>query len=199
LSAEAVAADQDAIGRLRPYATATLQHIALLKRKQERLRAAQIDAERQFLHSVAAAWAAGDLDTAGLAEALRAYRAVAAPGFMGHWDAALPVSAAKLLTWPDSAPNGPAGSWEGTYPIGVRDPAPRRNICVVYVLFDAANQPCYVGSTSTFRDRLARHQRDGKLFVRWTAYPCKDREAAYQLEVRLLEQHKPYLNKKRGR
>lgn len=178
---------------------ATLQHIALLKRKQERLHEAQISAEEQVLHVIAAEYAAGDLDIAGLAEAFHAYRSVAAPGFKNRWNAAIPITAAKVLArakW--SLPNGPAGSWEGVYPIG-DGPAPGCNTCVVYVLFDATNRPCCVGSTDAFRDRLAHHRRDGKQFARWAAYPCINREAAYQLEERLLAEHQPYLNKKRSR
>lgn len=181
-----------------PYSAATLQHIGLLRRKQERLLETQIAAEEQFLHSVAAAHAAGELDTHGLAEAYQEYRLAAAAGFQKRWDAAIPVSAATLREWPSAVPNGPSGSWEGTYPIN-GGPAPRPGVCVVYVLFDLANQPCYVGSTSGFRVRLGDHRRDGKSFVRWTAFPCTDREAAYQLEDRLLAEHQPYLNKKRGR
>lgn len=181
-----------------PYSAATLQHIGLLGRKQEHLLETQIAAERQFLHSVAAAYAAGELDMGGLAEAFQEYRVVAATGFRKRWDAALPVSAATLMAQPTGAPNGPAGSWEGTYPIN-GGPAPRPGVSVFYVLFDAANQPCYVGSTNAFRVRLGNHRRDGKTFVRWTAFPCPDREAAYQLEERLLAEYQPYLNRKRSR
>jgi predicted GIY-YIG superfamily endonuclease len=68
----------------------------------------------------------------------------------------------------------------------------------VYVLFDAAGEPCYIGSTQNFRER-ARVHRTGIAYERWVAYPCTDREAAYELETRLLKEHKPYRNKKRGR
>lgn len=67
------------------------------------------------------------------------------------------------------------------------------------MLFDEANVPCYVGSTKRLSDRLRQHKKDGKPFVRWQAHPCRDRDHAYELEVRLLEQHLPYLNKKASR
>lgn len=194
MTLQAVGEDSDA-ARPQPYPTATLQHIGLLKRKQERLLAAQLDAEAQFLHSVAAAYAAGELDMGALADAYQEYRAVAGTGFRTRWNDAVPVSAATLREWPSAAPNGPAGSWEGTYPIE-GGPAPRHGVCVAYVLFDDANEPCYVGSTSNFRNRLGNHRRDGKAFVRWAAFPCTDRTAAYALEDRLLKEHKPYLNKR---
>lgn len=178
---------------------ATLQHIALLNRKRDHLYAAQIAAEEQVLHSIASDYAAGTLDFAGLAEAYRAYRQVAAPGFKNRWNAAIPVSAEKLLAWSQwNAPNGPAGSWEGTYPLD-GGPIPPRHTDVVYVLFDAANQPCYVGSTCLFSERMTQHRRAGKEFIRWVAYPCDGREAAYLLEERLLSEHQPYLNKRKGR
>ncbi len=197
MTLQAVGEDWDA-ARPEPYPAATLQHIGLLKRKQERLLAAQHEAEGQFLHAVAAAYAAGELDMAVLADAYQEYRAVAATGFRNRWNDAISVSAATIREWPSAAPNGPAGSWEGTYPID-GGPAPRHGVCVAYVLFDDANEPCYVGSTSNFRNRLGNHRRDGKVFVRWAAFPSVSREAAYELEDQLLAEHLPYLNKRRGR
>jgi hypothetical protein len=57
--------------------------------------------------------------------------------------------------------------------------------------------PCYVGSTEQFSVRLGQHTE--KPWESWLAYPCDSREAAYVLEVKLLTEHKPYLNRKVGR
>ncbi|MBL1120211.1 GIY-YIG nuclease family protein [Streptomyces sp. 110] len=70
---------------------------------------------------------------------------------------------------------------------------------VVYALFDARNDPCYLGSTDQFRTRIGKHVKDGKVFTSWQAYPCPDREAAYVLEDRLLKERLPSLNKKASR
>ncbi len=145
---------------------ATLQHIALLAAKRQRLLAAQIKAEEQFAHAVAREWGSGELTK--------------------NWR-------------PWHSPNGPAGSWFGECPLNDGEPLPPKWTCVVYVLFDHENVPCYVGSTNQFRQRVKRHAYDGKRFVRWVAYPCADREAAFDLEVKLLAEHKPYLNVKAGR
>jgi hypothetical protein len=45
---------------------ATLQHLELLKRKEDRLRAARVDAEAQLIHTLAGAYAAGLIDIADL-------------------------------------------------------------------------------------------------------------------------------------
>jgi len=103
------------------------------------------------------------------------------------------------------------GYWSGVADLKPDAPRPRDGQAVVYVLFDDRNVPCYVGSTGKFKSRIDTHFRnaagyrrsrgggEGKDFARWVAYPCADREAAYQLEDRLLKEHKPYLNKKASR
>lgn len=175
----------------------TLQHLAFLKRKEEQLHTARLDAEAQLLHALAGAYAAGDVGAVELSAAYEDYRRVCAPGFRNRWDSALPISAARMKWALRDQPNGPHGSWFGTDPLG-DGVAPRAGQCVVYVLFDASNTPCYVGSSEDFRHRLMNHRRD-KEFVRWVAYPCQDRARAYELEDRLLKEHKPYLNKRAGR
>lgn len=176
---------------------ATLAHMVLLKRKQARLREVHLDAEIQVLTAISAAYAGGDMSVWDLADLHTDFAAAAAPGYRKRWNAAIPVSAELLTRRSKNRPNGPHGSWQGTFPI-TDPPAPSAGMDVVYVLYDHANVPCYVGSTDNFRVRLARHGRD-KRFATWTAFPCPDREAAYQLEERLLAEHMPYLNKKRGR
>lgn len=102
------------------------------------------------------------------------------------------------------------GYWSGVANLDMHAHRPPDGQAVVYVLFDDQNVPCYVGSTEKFKTRIDTHYRNGpggnrsrpergKEFERWVAYPCPDREAAYQLENRLLKEHKPYLNRKASR
>lgn len=184
-------------------AHATLQHIENLHARAQKLEALRLEAEDQFLHRVGMAWRAGELSRSDLAEIQDRYQQLALVGRSKRWDAAIPVG------WGDLSydarmgrvhePNGPEGTWVGSWPEAAADRMPRNRTPVVYVLFDAANEPIYVGSTGTLRARLKRHAKDGKPFVAWQAYRAADREAAYQLEVRLLKERMPPMNKKAGR
>lgn len=188
---------------------ATLQHIEAVHDRQERLLAARIEAENQMLHRIGSMHRCGEISDDQLHELWHQYRALGIDGRSKRWDANI------VITWRAMqrrlneaqrderharifAPNGPEGTWVGAWPRSSDDPAPRSGQAVVYVLFDEENTPCYVGSTSYFRARLSAHAKD-KIFARWQAYPCENRELAYQLEVRLLAQHKPRLNQKVGR
>jgi predicted GIY-YIG superfamily endonuclease len=186
-----------------PY-EATLQHIGLIARKRERLLAAQLDAERQLLHRAASDYVAGHLSLADLWELNQRYRAsinyismAGRPAPATLWNASMPITHGSLPHVVRNLPNED-GYWSGEHPGKPDDPRPMYGQSVVYVLFDDANAPCYVGSTEKLSPRLTAHSRDKK-FSRWVAYPCADREAAYQLEDRLLKEHKPYLNRKAGR
>lgn len=187
---------------------AALQHIEMLKDKQEHLLRRQIEAEEQLLYRVSQLHASGQLGETELAVTYRSVARVAAPGLKKRWDASIPVPAARVQylsrdteTLRRHAPNMPDGTWRGTWPIPDDQTAavPVAGTCVVYVLYDARNDPCYVGSTQHLKTRLKRHAADGKSFLSWSAFRCDDREAAYQLEEKLLAEHKPYLNKKRYR
>ena len=189
-----------------PSLDATHQHIALLRRKQEQLRACQIEAEEQYLHRVGQLYADGQISEAELAFTYQAYAGIALTGFMKRWDAALAIPAARMQyvirhldTLERHAPNMADGTWQGAWPLDAGDRLPAYETCVVYVLYDATNEPCYVGSTQNLSARLKAHYKDGKPLVRWSAFPCADREAAYQLEEKLLAEYQPYLNKKRYR
>lgn len=195
----------------------TLFHIGLIRSKLARLTEVQVDAERQVLHRVGRDFAAGTLSLEDLLDFYRGYRDlvcpagddgkrvyITRPGFSDLWNETIPVHSSKIANavrndWMRKryAPNE-NGTWSGEFPLGLRDQRPPAGQCVVYVLFDDANVPCYVGSTSGFKGRLDGHGRE-KSFARWVAHPCEDREAAYQMEERLLREHKPYLNKKAGR
>lgn len=199
---EAVISDLIARARL----DATYQHISLLRRKQDLLRTSQIAAEEQFLCRLGQLYSARQISEVELAFMYRAYAEFAVPGFLRRWEANIPVKPGRvqyilrdLETTERHAPNMPDGTWQGSWPLDRADRVPMYNTCVVYVLYDAANEPCYVGSTQNLKARLKDHHKDEKPFVRWTAFACFDREAAYQLEERLLNEHQPYLNRKRHR
>lgn len=179
---------------------ATLQHLALLKQKREQLQAIQRDAESQHLQRISCAYWAGLITKDDLVLIYDEFKSLSDAGYSIRWnDAVMPLRAAEIDAHRRSLihrrPNGPYGTWEGAYPFN-GSPTPGERTCVVYVLFDATNVPCYVGSTRSFRMRLNRHAADGKEFCYWRAHPCADRAAAYALEDSLLKQFKPYLNKR---
>ncbi|KOX10167.1 GIY-YIG nuclease family protein [Nocardiopsis sp. NRRL B-16309] len=189
-----------------PHA-ATLQHIELLADKRDRLTAAQIDAENQVIHRIAVEFHAGRINEQQLYRLWHRMRPNAAEKFGARWKAAMPkASINRLVTLHKLReqraqeyerrykPNAD-GFWSGAWPVD-GDRWPDKGQCVVYVLYDADNVPCYVGSSKDFYTRACAHTRDGKKFVRWMAYPCEDRDAAYELESRLLREHKPYMNKR---
>lgn len=187
----------------------SLQHLELLSSKRARLEAAQMDAEDQLFFDLARRAASGELSDEDLTDIIEDTHPLLLRGWTRRWDdAGLKPSVASLRGKRRHsvmhAPNGPHGTWVGTWPLGewpYDDTVvlPRFGQPVVYVLFDADNVPCYVGSTGEFKTRLKSHVRDGKPVARWVAHPCNDRESAYILEEKLLREHKPYLNKKVSR
>lgn len=177
----------------------TLQHIRLIQEKERRLVEARRSALEQTLHRIGSDYRTGRLTPGQLFAAFLKIRALEMSGRMHMWDEIVGMSWQRLIQLGKQLPNGPEGSWVGDYPIPADAPRPIYGISVVYVLFDEANQPCYVGSTNKLSARLNAHKKDGKRFVRWQAHHCVDREHAYRLEDRLLRQHKPYLNRKASR
>ncbi len=184
---------------------ASLDHIRRVAQRRKSLEQAQVAAEEQVCHRIGSAYRAGDIDIADLAEYFIAYREDALPYFTKRWDAAVPITARKLLTYrggswtslsPLARPNGPNGMFCGAGRPAPSEPAPPRGMSVVYVLYDAMNVPAYVGSTMHFRSRIKQHMRAGKPVDYWTATPCANRRAAYELETRLLKEVMPYLNKR---
>ena len=183
---------------------ASLQHIALLRHREARLAAAREDTQAQVLHMIGSAYRCGEIDDERLQELFEATKAARIP--LSSWDEHVPVTWRQMIQAERRrhlealhAPNGPEGSWIGPWPLGDADPRPKGGQSVVYVLFDADNEPCYVGSTKNFRSRLGQHAKDGKEFARWQAHPCHDREHAYALEDRLLRERLPRLNRKASR
>ncbi|WP_055477532.1 GIY-YIG nuclease family protein [Sphaerimonospora mesophila] len=207
-----------------PYG-ATFQHIELIARKIDKLMQAQLDAERQVLHRIKCDYAAGKLNFEEFLDIYTRYRSLmVTPGLDGKeahrhqrptitalWNEAMPVRYNSMYQqsagrFSKRYEQNEDGFWSGLADLEPHDPRPRDGQAVVYVLFDRLNEPCYVGSTSRFKTRLDAHYHGKgqagqarKDFARWVAYPCTDREAAYQLEDRLLKQYKPYLNKKASR
>jgi len=184
-------------GESRTSRNATLQHIELLNRRITKLMEAREQAEVQLLHRAASEYRANQLTISEVIDLFAAYRDVGSQGKTRRWNAAFPVAYQAMSYM--LRPNGPEGTWVGEWPSPEDSACPARGVAVVYVLFDEANQPCYVGSTGQFRARLNQHAKDGKKFARWQAHPCADRELAYQLEERLLRENLPYLNRRTGR
>lgn len=197
--------------RAEPELQATASHIVTLQRKLDRLEVLKRDAWAQLLASVYRQYE-DHLCEDDLMDLLDDMGASFGKGYTLFWDQHMPAHLAfrkvqaeanRIRQWKAHgrahAPNAPAGTWAGTIPCGADQPTPRRGTAVVYVLFDATNEPAYVGSTEDFRTRMKTHRREKPGLVRWMAYRCTDREAAYVLEDRLLKEHKPRLNRKRGR
>jgi hypothetical protein len=180
-----------------PAHDTALRHVALLAQQRDRLTRQKAGAEEAYLRQVARAHKEGDLSLEELAEAYYDYREVADTGYTYAWDRLVPVASSKITAYarsrPYREPNGPDGSWQGTHPFG-DGPTPGIGTAVAYLLYDPANSICYIGSTASFRSRLNTHAKDGKVFTRWEARPCKDRRAAYDVEYRLIREHQPYLN-----
>lgn len=174
-----------------------MRHVSLLGERRDKLTRQKVGAEERYLAAVAQAYDGGIIGMAELAEAYYDYREIADPGYSRRWDKAIPVSAAKVAAYaksrPRREPNSPDGSWLGPYPFD-DGPTPGIGTAVAYLLFDQSSVICYIGSTASFRSRLNRHVKDGKSFIRWEAYPCQDRGAAFDLEYRLIGIHQPYLN-----
>lgn len=189
---------------------ATLQHVLLLQERALRLERARVEAENQMLHRIGSAHRCGEITDDDLQALWEQYRATGITGRSKRWNANIDIAWVEMQRRLSTAfhaerraristPNGPEGSWVGVWPRGSNDPSPEIGVSVVYVLFDELNEPFYVGSTNGFRSRLAVHVKDGKPVARWQAHPCRDRDHAYQVETRLLKEHKPRMNQKAGR
>lgn len=180
-------------------ACATLQHIENLHNRIRKLQAQRIQAEEQLLHRAGNAWRAREMSSLHFWLVFRRYKRLKIDGRMKRWNAIMPVSWTQMPNLRRWDPNGPAGTWVGPWPIGAADRRPPPDSFVVYVLFDAANEPVYVGSTGDLRARLRVHAKNGIAFITWQAYAAADREAAYRLEEKVLRERLPPLNKRAGR
>jgi hypothetical protein len=175
----------------------TLQHIALLAAKRDRLLQTQLEAEDQFLFAITREYNLGQLSEADLATIYIDYReSSATPGYTKRWNKTVPVTAHRLDRVAKQTAIYGDGIWRGTFPLAEDEPTPMTGTPVVYLLFDGENAPCYVGSTMRLRRRLKEHARTGKAFARWQAHACHDRAEAYRIEREWLAEHKPYMNKR---
>jgi hypothetical protein len=172
----------------------TLHHMGLIRAKIDRLEEALGNSAEQLCVSIARDWSSGRLSAPQLYDLYQEYRALQAPRWYPSWqDAGLPDVTQLRRRAVHACPE--SGYWEGPFPFdgSVRPVEP-----VVYLLYDADQVVCYVGSTKSFASRLRRHRRDGKAFTYWQAYPAGDRAQAYEMESRFLAAHMPYLNKRRS-
>lgn len=196
-----------------PELHATAQHLELIHRKLDKLTSAKRDSWEQILTALARVAKRNTVKPTPeeLLPLLDVMRNTYGTGYSKVWNAHLgPMYAAQRVrnevamrkTRRDyvegNRPNGPRpDTWVGE--VGIPGPCPIFGQAVVYVLFDGLNVPVYVGSTENFYKRLQVHVREKSGITRWTAYACQDREHAYRLEDRLLKQHMPPMNRKRGR
>lgn len=184
-----------------PAHEATLLHLGLLQRKLAQLEQVRVAAEEQFCSAVGRAHAAGELSDEQLESVYWDFRAVASMGFARRWDGAVKRSSNYFSCHGSPklryTANGPDGTWLGPWPLAPPDPRPPVGTSVVYVLFDDANHPCYVGSTYGLATRLRQHVQDGKPVTTWVARGCADREeAGTDVEEEWLASYQPYLNKR---
>ncbi|MFF8371857.1 GIY-YIG nuclease family protein [Streptomyces lydicus] len=138
-----------------PAYQVTLQHIQLLQDRQKKLAAAQEQAEHQVLHHYGSGYRCGDITIAQLLAFFEAYTALETPRRSRRWNEHIDIAYQTCHLM--QTPNGPEGTWIGSWPCSEAEPYPVRGVAVVYVLFDANNQPCYVGSTNQFRTRMGKH------------------------------------------
>lgn len=175
---------------------ATLQHMALISGKRDKLEAALLSSEEQFFAAIKRDWDARVITTTVL---LGTYFLVTRqnklPAFKKRWEAAGLPSAQKMNAI-IKRESSVEPCWSGG-----RDHAgekrPMKDQCVVYVLFDELD-PVYVGSTQHFAMRFSEHRKT-KEWTTWVAYPARDREHAYELEEKFHRMYLPKLNKKVGR
>lgn len=186
-------------GDLGKSIAATMQHIELVRAREQKLAVAREAAQNQLFHRIGAAHRSGEIGDVELIAIFEAVREVNVLGSRKAWDKNIETGWLKMKYLNRQLANGPEGTWIGESPCASDAPAPTEGIPVVYVLFDDTNAPCYVGSTDNFRQRIKAHAKQGKHFARWQAHRCRDREHAYELEVRLLKENKPYLNRKVSR
>jgi hypothetical protein len=184
----------------------SLQHLGLIHAKRQQIEARQVAAEEQVAHRIAVEYRRGSLDRDDVLALYERFRECGSAGFGGRWTAAMPPELscdrmrALLTSRRFSAPtaaNGSDGSWHGQRLISPDDTRPPHGASVVYVLYDEAWKPCYVGSTQYFRLRMKSHVKDGKAFSFWRAWPCNDRAHAYQREGEMLNEVMPHLNRRR--
>lgn len=178
-----------------PALAATEQHMQLLRDKRDRLNAALIDSQYQYLTALAREHRAGRITWVDLNHAHEVCRSHRTIDLTERWNSCLGVTPGKVRVNAQMMPNGANGTWHGVWPLPDGVSHPPRGAFVAYILFDDVRAPCYVGSTKNFRERLKNHYRDGKRWTSWIAHSCTDRKHAYQVETKFLQQYKPPMNR----
>lgn len=188
-----------------PDLSATAGHLAVIQRKLDKLNEAKEDSWEQLLTAVHRKYRADELDAVDLVDLLNEMKEWHGPGFSRIWDrvftGVLAAKAVRHQAHREALLKRDSGLsfWRGSFPLG-GEKVPRRDVPVVYLLFDERGEPAYVGSTESFRERMSGHHiRADHPIETWMAWRCRNREDAYLMEERLLAEHKPYLNKKRTR
>lgn len=185
-----------------PIYADSLASLAALNDRRLWLTERQEMVSAQIIHRCAVAYRAGEIAAEAMQALYRELRDNNPPGWSKAWAAAgLPCIRevnAFIRRAALDAPNESDGSWSGGNPI-VRAPRPSAGTAVVYLLYDEAGDPVYLGSTASFVARLSAHRHAGKSFAFWRAWPCADREDAYRREEQMLRQALPRLNVKAGR
>jgi hypothetical protein len=184
-----------------PDLTSTLDQLKAVDERRRYLTERQHVMIAQVAHRAGLRWRAGSMPREEVLAFYSQLRDVSAVGFMKAWeDAGLPSARSlreRMRYEALTQPSEPDGSWAGSQPIGEQRRPPARQ-AVVYLLYDGA-EPIYLGSTDRFVTRISTHRRDGKQFTSWHAWPCRDREHAYEREVEMLRQSLPRLNQRAGR
>lgn len=182
-----------------PTLAATAGHIDAVQAKLDQLTRVKDESWVQLLTATSRLFRDGVLSTSDLLRLAHEMRDSYGGGYRRIWDECMPISLGKLphvvAQEKRDQPNGSNGSWYGTFPLDDQA-TPPVGVSVVYVLLDAENSPVYVGSTHSFRARMRAHRPSKRSIMHaWAAYPCRDRDHAYQLERELLGQYKLRLNR----
>lgn len=176
--------------------SATEQHIRLIQAKRVTLDQALLDAEAQYIVSVARAFEAGQVTWSELVRAYRVVKDGGIPGYGTRWQSVIPYTPQHMNRM--AALTG-IEEWSGQGMNVHLDPGrPPKGAFVVYILFDEVNHPVYVGSTGSFASRMSHHRRD-KVWASWVAHRCEDRAHAYEVEDRFLRQYLPGVNRQGAR
>ncbi len=183
---------------------ATASHIDLVQAKLDKLATVKADSWEQILIAAARLYRSDGLTTAHLLQLHRDMKLSYGGGFTKVWNRVMPIQSNQLphVAARDRriAEEQRRQSWYGTFPLDGSYTVPSKGVSCVYILFDRADVPAYIGSTEQFRTRMGSHRRERPgAFLRWICYTCESREAAYQLEEKLLRENLPYLNRKASR
>lgn len=189
----------------------SIEHLTRAGKRIETLRTTIRDTEEQIAHRMGVAVRFGTMSYDEACQVIAEVKRYLEPGWMKRWEehSGLPIAKMNHAISADGRldprfERNETWGWSGTYshdgyPSKTSFPRPAKGVSVVYILFAGDGTPLYVGSTHVFAERVKRHYIDGKPVKFWQAYLCSDREAAYQMEDRLLKEHMPVMNRKAGR